>query len=522
MIPVVVIILLIILLIYKLRTPPEEYKIEGLSLSWVNKANIEGTVTKWVFVIKDKDGVEIHRATDNESKNLKDFSAVTVDIIDNKEFDEKIIGDNTLELYYNEVNAENLLYTKIIQFSKDDFTSVIDMDGLEEIAEPPPPPPVATTASPLTEIPYQATSGIEDSWCWHPGSVHQDVPGCGRICSDSNYNGRKNENTWAPWKTTPVNCPAARLDDIWKEVNGVRTLKVGLAQGALKWSLYTGAYFPDIASFSNKTVQASGTTTSIPNISTGTGGVGVLKDTPENMRRASSIWSGEAIGVGHGRGRLDSEQGWSSQHNIVGQWYGIDNGVVGKITGIAIKARKYYNQWVKTFKVQYKGASGTWANVDGGKTYTGNTDKDTQVDVFFDTPVEASSIRIYPQTWNEHMSMRCDIFVGGVISGDINSVSRSDYAVHWQGYFVPKITGDHTFWTESDDMSYLTIDGAIVVDNGGLHGMVEKNGKINLTKDKRYKLDIYFSEKGGGDEIIVRFFHTGMSEWTTDFNGYLR
>ena len=140
MIPVVVIILLIILLIYKLRTPPEEYKIEGLSLSWVNKANIEGTVTKWVFVIKDKDGVEIHRATDNESKNLKDFSAVTVDIIDNKEFDEKIIGDNTLELYYNEVNAENLLYTKIIQFSKDDFTSVIDMDGLEEIAEPPPPP----------------------------------------------------------------------------------------------------------------------------------------------------------------------------------------------------------------------------------------------------------------------------------------------------------------------------------------------------------------------------------------------
>ena len=48
---------------------------------------------------------------------------------------------------------------------------------------------------------------------------------------------------------------------------------MGLAQGALKWSLYTGAYFPDIASFSNKIVQASGTTTSIPNISTGTGGV---------------------------------------------------------------------------------------------------------------------------------------------------------------------------------------------------------------------------------------------------------
>ena len=140
----------------------------------------------------------------------------------------------------------------------------------------------------------------------------------------------------------------------------------------------------------------------------------VLKDTPETLRSASSIWSGEAIGVGHGRGRLDSEQGWSSQHNVVGQWYEIDNGVVGKITGIAIKGRKDYLQWVKTFKVQYKGTSETWVDVDGGKIYTGNTDKDTQVNAFFDTPVDARYIRIYPQTWNSHMSMRADIFVKSV------------------------------------------------------------------------------------------------------------
>jgi hypothetical protein len=139
----------------------------------------------------------------------------------------------------------------------------------------------------------------------------------------------------------------------------------------------------------------------------------VLRDTPETMRSASTVWSGEAIGVGHGRGRLDSVQGWSAQNNTVGEWYQLDNGVVGEITGVAIKGRKDHPQWVKTFKVQSKGATGTWTEVDSGKVYTGNTDQETQVDVTFDTPVDARYIRIYPQDWNGHISMRADIVAGG-------------------------------------------------------------------------------------------------------------
>ena len=141
----------------------------------------------------------------------------------------------------------------------------------------------------------------------------------------------------------------------------------------------------------------------------------ILKDTPETLRSASSVYNGEAIGTGHGRGRLDSTQGWSSQHNTVGQWYQIDNGVVDTIMGIAIKGRNDHPQRVKTFKVQYKGTSETWVDVDGGKIYTGNTDKDTRVDVIFDTPVEGRYVRIYPQTWNSHMSMRADIYVGDTV-----------------------------------------------------------------------------------------------------------
>ena len=157
----------------------------------------------------------------------------------------------------------------------------------------------------------------------------------------------------------------------------------------------------------------------------------VLRDTPETMRSASTVFSGQAIGVGHGRGRLDSVQGWSAQNNAIGEWYQMDNGVVSKIAGIAIKGRKdCCNQWVKTFKVQSKGATGTWTEVDSGKVYTGNTDKETQVDVTFDAPVDARYIRIYPQTWNSHITMRADIVAGKTRTDKTPTIVDVPYSGH--------------------------------------------------------------------------------------------
>ena len=158
----------------------------------------------------------------------------------------------------------------------------------------------------------------------------------------------------------------------------------------------------------------------------------VLRNTPETMRCASTVWSGvETIGTGHGRGRLDSVQGWSAQNNAVGEWYQIDNGVVGKITGVAIKGRKECcDQWVKTFKVKSKGDDGAWKDVDSGKVYTGNTDRDTQVDVSFTTPIDARYIRIYPQTWNGHMSLRTDIIAGKTRTDKTPTVVDVPYSGH--------------------------------------------------------------------------------------------
>jgi hypothetical protein len=51
--------------------------------------------------------------------------------------------------------------------------------------------------------------------------------------------------------------------------------------------------------------------------------------------------------------------------------------------------------------------------------------------------------------------------------------------------------------------------------------MVKKNGSINLTAGEKYPIKIYFSEKGGGDELKVWFQGPGMSSAIHNFSGYM-
>ena len=138
MILLLAIILFIIFLIYSIKPRGEGYTLEGLKLSWANKASIEGVVTKWIVTLKDSSGSVIHTYENSDAGNLKDFTDVTMNIVNNKEFDEKIIGDNILELYYNEIKDSNKLYTKTVTFTQNDFGYIIDTSKLEKIDIPEP------------------------------------------------------------------------------------------------------------------------------------------------------------------------------------------------------------------------------------------------------------------------------------------------------------------------------------------------------------------------------------------------
>jgi len=355
MILLITIILFIIFLIYSIKPRSEGYTLEGLKLSWKNKASIEGNVTKWIVILKDKSGTTIHEYENSDAGNLKDFTDVTMNIVDKKEFDNRIIGDNTLELYYNKVSSDTKLYTKTVTFTENDFSGAIDTNKLEEIDIPEPesytyefiinkttaslgihveyikldgvlvtkaqttihkspnrnnkpdnmfsigsgtenyaswnsngysvgnkiftiksdkkvdkidivytrpryapgwiikengvtkitetsnrgsnmdPRPVVYTydikngKSTIFSIPNQIHLGTVDGWCGHANAVHQDVPGCGRICSDTVNVGSKNKNTWGSWNNYPgsVDCPAAKLDEIYQVLDGKRSLRVG-------------------------------------------------------------------------------------------------------------------------------------------------------------------------------------------------------------------------------------------------------------------------------------------------------
>lgn len=69
------------------------------------------------------------------------------------------------------------------------------------------------------------------------------------------------------------------------------------------------------------------------------------------------------------------------------------------------------------------------------------------------------------------------------------------FYVRWTGLLrVPK-DGTYVLFTESDDGSRLFIDGKKVVENGGLHGMEEKNGSVELKAgDHEIKVELFENE----------------------------
>ena len=62
----------------------------------------------------------------------------------------------------------------------------------------------------------------------------------------------------------------------------------------------------------------------------------------------------------------------------------------------------------------------------------------------------------------------------------------------------------YTFSLASGDGSALWIDEQLVVDNDGLHGMLEKRGRIALAAGKHHQIEVRWFNKTGGAELEVR------------------
>jgi hypothetical protein len=103
----------------------------------------------------------------------------------------------------------------------------------------------------------------------------------------------------------------------------------------------------------------------------------------------------------------------------------------------------------------------------------------------------------------------------------------SSFSCQWLGYFKPTTTETYTFFTSSDDASYVWIGATAtsgfttanaVVNNGGLHGPTEQSGTISLTAGVYYPIRIQFGELSGGDVLTFNFSTPTISK-TTNVTG---
>lgn len=141
-----------------------------------------------------------------------------------------------------------------------------------------------------------------------------------------------------------------------------------------------------------------------------------LGDLPYNGHSSSGNWSDDAIGTSHGAGRLDSGRSWSAKVSEVGQWYQLSLNTPVNISGVAMKGRPDYPQWVTSVKIQYEDENGEFKDVDGGFIFDGNYDQNSLVKIFFAKPIRSKAIRFYSQSWHGHMSARFGILRGGEVS----------------------------------------------------------------------------------------------------------
>lgn len=90
--------------------------------------------------------------------------------------------------------------------------------------------------------------------------------------------------------------------------------------------------------------------------------------------------------------------------------------------------------------------------------------------------------------------------------------NRNDnFSFQFTGFIQISSAGDYTFYINSDDGSQLFIDNKLVVDNNGLHGEIEKSGRINLSSGT-HAIKITYFERTGGEVLEARYSGPGVSK----------
>ena len=98
-------------------------------------------------------------------------------------------------------------------------------------------------------------------------------------------------------------------------------------------------------------------------------------------------------------------------------------------------------------------------------------------------------------------------------------------SIEYKGYFLATYTGTHTFYLSSDDCSWMWVGPTALtgfttanalVQNGGLHAVVEVNATISLVAGTYYPIRIQFGNgPSGPGALTASYAHSGQSKTST-------
>jgi hypothetical protein len=104
------------------------------------------------------------------------------------------------------------------------------------------------------------------------------------------------------------------------------------------------------------------------------------------------------------------------------------------------------------------------------------------------------------------------VATGSASTFDISLRQRDDdFAFRFTGFIEIPQGGSWTFYTSSDDGSRLYINGALVVDNDGLHANQERSGTINLSAGY-YPITVTMFERGGQQVLSASWEGPGIAK----------
>ena len=145
---------------------------------------------------------------------------------------------------------------------------------------------------------------------------------------------------------------------------------------------------------------------------------------PEGPRLVSAVKAGFPVtfssmwNPSHVHYRLDdlgTENGakvgaWCAAVLDTNQWIQLSSLEPKYWVGVTTQGREDSPQWVTKYTVHYTMDGEDWYIAERGRVFKGNVDQTTKVDYEFSEPIYARTIRIVPQAWNNHISLRFEAY----------------------------------------------------------------------------------------------------------------